>query len=416
MYAGFNGSESQRDQRDWVNNITTVDGKDTVQCFHVTTDATIDGFTITHGYTDRGGGMFNDSCSPLVANCTFIDNHTEPHGAGGMYNWNGSPTVTNCIFSGNTCDSGGGGGMLNWDCPSPKITSCIFSRNEALYGGGLYFYSSSPAITNCIFDRNSATDGGGGGILNNGFSPTMTNCTFSGNNANHGGGIFNYPTSSTTITNCILWGNTAITNGPQIYDYSGSYPTVTYCDIDQDGYAGSNGNIRQAPRFMDPANGDIHLLVGSPCIDTGDDNAPELPATDFEGDSRVLDGDTDGTATVDMGADEFGSFIEGTVTFAGVPCRPGTASRGVPPCNGPYPNFNIVVYRADGVTVETQAVSDKDGNYRIPLFPGSYIIYIPAGPVRKKPNTVNIVSGKTMRLDLVIDTGMRPDVPPASSL
>jgi hypothetical protein len=303
MYAGFDGTENQRDQREWQNNVTIVNGQDTVQCFWVTADATIDGFTIAHGYTAwGGGGMYNDNCSPLVANCTFLDNYAGANGGGGMHNWNGSPTVTNCIFSGNNSDSNGGGGMLNMSCPSPKITSCIFSENEAIWGGGLHNHSSSPTITNCIFDRNSATDGGG--IHNRESSSTMTNCTFSGNNADSGGGIFNYLESSPTIINCILWGNTAI-NGSQIYNYSSSYLTITYCDIDQDGYAGSNGNIRQAPRFMDLANGDIHLQQGSPCVDVGNNATPQLPDTDFEGDPRVLDGDNDGTATVDMGADEY---------------------------------------------------------------------------------------------------------------
>jgi hypothetical protein len=54
---------------------------------------------------------------------------------------------------------------------------------------------------------------------------------------------------------------------------------------------------------VDPGNGDFHLGPCSPCIDAGD-NAADLPAHDFEGDDRVLDGDGDGTATVDMGVDE----------------------------------------------------------------------------------------------------------------
>jgi hypothetical protein len=45
--------------------------------------------------------------------------------------------------------------------------------------------------------------------------------------------------------------------------------------------------------------------LDSPCIDTGDNNAPNLPATDFDGHPRIIDGDCNDTEVVDMGAFEF---------------------------------------------------------------------------------------------------------------
>ena len=50
MYGGFAGTETVRNQRDWLNNTTTVNGQNaTYRCFYVSADATIDGFTITAG-------------------------------------------------------------------------------------------------------------------------------------------------------------------------------------------------------------------------------------------------------------------------------------------------------------------------------------------------------------------------------
>jgi hypothetical protein len=200
------------------------------------TDATavLDGFTITGGnadgsYTelyDRGGGMYNDSGSPTITNCTFSSNAADNFG-GGVYSNGGSPTMTNCMFRG----------------------------NHAIEGGGMHTRNSNPALTNCTFTVNRA-------------------------DAN-GGGIYNKENSSLTLTNCILWGD----EPNEIVDSALSSTTVTYSDV-QDGWPGE-GNIDADPCFADADDGDYHLksqagrwnpdshtwvrdAVTSPCIDAGD--------------------------------------------------------------------------------------------------------------------------------------------------
>ena len=76
-------------------------------------------------------------------------------------------------------------------------------------------------------------------------------------------------------------------------------------------YSDNGNNIHEDPLFVDPTNGDFHLQSTSPCIDQGDNNAPSIPAEDFEGDSRIIDGDGDSNAVVDMGADEFRPLVAG---------------------------------------------------------------------------------------------------------
>ena len=361
IYGGFNGDEAQRNQRDWESNSTKIDGQGSVyHCLYVTADATIDGITITGGNADgsswpdnAGGGIFNDdNSSATIINCTFpgntadfgsgVYNDTESSPTitdctfsfnsalrgGGMYNDdNSSPTITNCTFSGNVGQFAGGifnddnssatitnctfsansatssgGGMFNYTGSSPTITNCTFSGNSADFGGGIDNYNnSSPTITNCTFSGNVGQFAGG--IFNDdNSSATITNCTFSGNSGQFGGGIYNDTGSSPKITNCILWGDIAF-GGPEIANDGSSRPTITYCDI-QGGYQGE-GNIDIDPLFFDPSNNDFHLQGASPCIDTGNNSAPGIYTTDFEGDPRIGDGDSDGTATVDMGADEY---------------------------------------------------------------------------------------------------------------
>jgi hypothetical protein len=270
-------------------------GSSVVSCISEEDANTIlEGFTITGGNANSGGGMYNASSSPTVTNCIFSGNSADY--GGGMYNYQSSPTLTNCTFSGNSTSRGGG--MFNLSS-SPTITGCTFSGNSAAeYGGGMRNESCSPTMINCTFSGNSAQYEGGG-MYNYNSCPAVTNCTFSGNSAGwRGGGMYNYAGSNATVTNCILWGNTP----DEIYNTT-STPIVTYSDV-QGGYTGA-GNINADPFFVTAAGGDLRLSSSaSPCVDAGDNDAPGLATTDLAGNPRVADGDGDGTAVVDMGAFE----------------------------------------------------------------------------------------------------------------
>ncbi len=244
-------------------------------------DYFIDGFTIQGGY-GSGAGMYCTNSSPIITNCTFSGNKgLYGSQGGGMYNVNSSPIITNCIFYGNSS----GGALDPSDNSSPAITNRTSSEflSEESQGAGMANFFSSPSIINCVFYKNMSTTRGGG-ISNESSSPIITNCTFYGNSSGWaGGGLYNM--SLATITNCILWGNDAQV-GPEIY---GSSPTLSYCNIDQDGYAGNNGNIRQDPLFVnvtdpDPLNWNLHLQSGSPSIDAGDNTAVPADTTDIDGD------------------------------------------------------------------------------------------------------------------------------------
>ena len=49
---------------------------------------------------------------------------------------------------------------------------------------------------------------------------------------------------------------------------------------------------------------DHHLTEESPCVDSGENDAPDLPSTDFDGFERIQDGDHDAQIIVDAGAYE----------------------------------------------------------------------------------------------------------------
>ena len=128
--------------------------------------------------------------------------------------------------------------------------------------------------------------------------------------------------SSTMISNSIFWANRADFGGDQLV--GGNF---TNCDIEGSGGSAAwdsslgtdgGGNIDSDPLFVgDGADGvpgteddDLRLLSGSPCIDAGD-NIAVIGSADLDGFARVVDGDCDDVATVDMGAYEFNHFVPG---------------------------------------------------------------------------------------------------------
>jgi hypothetical protein len=62
-----------------------------------------------------------------------------------------------------------------------------------------------------------------------------------------------------------------------------------------------SGNLSEDPLLSD----DFLLPVNSACVDAGSAEALSLPATDFEGSARSVDGDCDAISMPDMGADEY---------------------------------------------------------------------------------------------------------------
>jgi len=208
-------------------------------------------------------------------------------------------------------------------------------------GGGLYADYSTPELINCLFINNEADNGGGIATWKSNGS-TVINCTFYGNASlgtysDKGGGAVYAKASfpyycSTTLTNCILWGNTAANDGHEVCcdgdSSSHAIVTLEYCDIqdttdwmfevDEDDsevvylpYA-TYYNIYDDPDFVSTgspkgnddewATSDDGFVLGTTdCIDNGDDvtGAPHNISEDITGNDRKIDG------YVDIGAYEY---------------------------------------------------------------------------------------------------------------
>ena len=250
-------------------------------------NAVLDGFTVTGGNAD-GAGLHEMG--------------------GGMRSTGSSPTVRNCTFAGNWAVYGGG--FVN-AYGAATLIDCYFVENEAAnLGGGLHSETANPTLVNCVFVGNTANDGG---AVHTDFTTiTLTNCTISGNHAgNRGGGVYLYTGVTMTLTNSILWGNSAqlgTVESAQVYvTGGGNTPIINHsCIEDWTGQYGGVGNMGDDPRFVNSTASDFHLQPDSPCVDEGSNAAvPVEITTDLDGAPRFIDGDDDGDVDVDMGAYEF---------------------------------------------------------------------------------------------------------------
>ncbi len=276
IYGGFAGSETERSQRDWATNTTTIDGQDNTRILKIKNETIIDGFILTNGYYD--------------ASSTFSGGGAISFGPGA-----GDTRISNCIISNNTVYSNSigpegikGGGAIYVGTGSPLFVNCLITNNSTnTYGGGINIYSGSPDFVNCTISKNTALKGGG-------------LCVQGG-----GGG---YPVVDAEFYNCIVWGNNGTIDANDLFvRIDGDLPRGSNnCSSVQIG----SGTILADPLFIDP--NDFHLQAGSPCIDAGDSNSVPADITnDLDGGPRFINGtyaDESPLPHVDIGAYEFGKL------------------------------------------------------------------------------------------------------------
>jgi hypothetical protein len=301
-------------------------------------------FVGNNAQSDAGGLSCWDASTVHLENCEFIGNSSSGD-SGGLLCYLGSTAhLDKCRFVGNAAGHVGGGVAIEAQS-SATVNNCVFTANatvgESGGGGGMAVGADSSAVVDdSVFSGNSGSGDGGALVLWDNSDLQVNNSTLSGNEAAvlngtaYGGGICAWG-SRLIVSNCVLHGNTA----PQGSAFglmlsppdSGQEMVITvlsslvqhgeaglfFEDQDDPGFIVNWGdeNLDADPLFADalgpdglPWTGDedLHLLPGSPCIDAGDPAYAGPPGeTDVDGDPRVLDGDGDGIAVIDIGADEF---------------------------------------------------------------------------------------------------------------
>jgi hypothetical protein len=201
-----------------------------------------------------------------------------------------APIIKRNIIRGNI-GTGPGGGVYA-SVSNALIVQNVITGNETTHGAGIYLWVTNSAmlVNNTIADNNAITANGSGVFVENGPGVAeLTNNIIIGKPSQS---AFHCSTLHPPTPPIIRSNNTFSPGGPA---YGGTCSDMT----------GMNGNISADPLFANPTQGDYHLQQGSPSIDAGDNTTSNLPDIDIDGDPRILDGDGNGTATVDMGVDEF---------------------------------------------------------------------------------------------------------------
>jgi parallel beta-helix repeat protein len=294
----------------------------------------LDGFTMRNGFE---GVLIGFGSSPTISNNVIIENRVCSGGGAIKVINSGSPIIQNNIITNNRCDPGqGGAGIAMFNASDAQIVGNEISGHA---GGGIYGlgmgtttvraniisgnqnrgielgnFSDVSIVQNLIFGNK------GGGIYwlvpAGSRGPLLLNNTIVDNDAQSGSAIFadGFDARTELINNIILGkaGQTAVfcgnfgDNNPPIFRFNDVFSPggLAYGGICVN-QTGLNGNISADPRFVDPSNGYYQLDTGSPSIDVGDNSAPNLAGTDFDGNPRIIDGDENGSAVVDMGAYEY---------------------------------------------------------------------------------------------------------------
>ena len=114
-----------------------------------------------------------------------------------------------------------------------------------------------------------------------------------------------------------------------------------------------------------------------------------------------------GTTSINAAAP---GFVEGHLKI--VSSKEVDLADGTPPAitSESYAEYPLIILSKDGKNEVSRITADENGNYRIALPPGDYVLDVEnrrRRHVRATPQPFTIVANQTVRIDMAIDTGVR---------
>lgn len=309
IFGGFEGTETQRNQRDWFAHRTILSGNigdpadptdnaEHVFYILVTSEAEgeviLNGLEFEEGYANSSLDLNGEGAGLVIVNANEV-------------------TVRNCTFRNNFAQDAGGAIYVRTS-DEVLISQCVFANNTSPIGGALCT-ESQPAdnprlceIQSCLFDGNTAFNTGIV-YLNDNDEVALTNCTFYAN------GVSFTPDAkiidgdatdeSWVFANNILWDNGILGANEEILDAGPN--SIVANSILQNSFSGNATNVFNLdPQFVDAPDGDFSLSPTSPAINNGDGSYVD-ENLDLLRQPRVLNGN------VDLGAIENEIIVDGVI-------------------------------------------------------------------------------------------------------
>ncbi len=240
--------------------VTVIDGSDTGSVIRVMygedTTSVIDGFTITNGREENGGGFYVINAYPKIIHNIIAYNHAEFYG-GGINVDKGGVVVRHNVFYRNHCASWRGGPGINATNSDIKIYNNLFYLQEGPAVIFAWKWSTGDVANNTIRLSWSGVSSQGYSTL---YAKNNIITDMEGDAAFHAGDDSElYCSYNCTYNN--------------YWDYRGCVP--------------GPGALFKDPLFVGGDPFDYHLQDESPCIDAGG------PASSIPAGATTMDGDCD---------------------------------------------------------------------------------------------------------------------------
>ncbi len=253
----------------------------------------------------KGGAIYVEQSKPLIQGNHILHNAAEA-GAGIFVNSccsAGQALIQgNWLFYNATYGAGRqsvGGALAIANQAQVHVDANVLRQNSAARGGGVYIANSAPRITNNVFAANNRAE-----VWAEDSFPHVVNNSILGAGSPETVGIELLGASHARIVNNII-----AFAGYGVRGDGVAAADILHNDVwmnvvaNYEGVEAGPTNVSVEPQLRDPVSGDYHLQPGSPLIDAG--TTAEAPSTDLDGEARPVDGDGDGIAEADIGADEY---------------------------------------------------------------------------------------------------------------